>query len=148
VQTIFNQLLGKNPISKRRRKEYSDEQGKVITWVVVQVMFGYSNVDFAEKQINTFRCSSFIFVYTEGFHTELEVEFFRTLVYIASVFLNQHHEASRRTAAEQMGSSLRSAFKFMLKKPIFPGPRILDPATLSNLVPIGNNQWDQVGIDF
>jgi hypothetical protein len=45
-----------------------------------------------------------------------------------------------------MGSPLRSEFKFMLKYPFFPEPLIWDPVTLDNLVSIGNNQWNQVGI--
>jgi hypothetical protein len=76
------------------------------------------------------------------------VEFLRTPVNVVSIFSDQHHEASRRTAAEQMSFPLRNAIKFMLKKPIFTEPRILDPATLGNLVPIGNIQWDQVVNDF
>jgi hypothetical protein len=32
----------------------------------------------------------------------------------------------------------------MLKYPFLPEPRIWDPVTLGNLVPIDNNQWNQV----
>jgi hypothetical protein len=107
-------------------------------------MFGFSNVEFAEKQINTFRCSSLIFIYIEGFPTEDEVRFPITPVNIASVFFEQYHEASRRTAAEQMDSPFRSIIKSLFNEPVLLEPRIWDPATLGNLVSIGNNQWGQV----
>jgi hypothetical protein len=63
-------------------------------------MFGYNNIKYIEKQINTFRCRSLIFIYIEGFPTEDEDRFPRTPVNIASVSLEQYHEASRRIAAE------------------------------------------------
>jgi hypothetical protein len=89
-----------------------------------------------------------IFIYTEWFHTKIEVEFPRTPVNFVSFFSEQYHEASRGAAAEQKGSPFRSVFKFMLKYPSIPESRIRDPVTLGNLVSIGNNQWNQVGIDF
>jgi hypothetical protein len=98
------------------------------------------------ERINTFRCSSLIFIYTEGFPTEDEIRFPKTPVFIASVFIEQYHEASRRTAAEQMGSPFRSVFRSMLKYPSISEPRIWDPVTLGNLVSIDNNQWSQVGM--
>jgi hypothetical protein len=113
------------------------------------ILFGFSNVDFAEKQINTFRCSSLtIFIYPEGFHTKDEVEFPRTPVNVVALFSDPYHEASRGAAAEQKGSPLRSAIKFMLKCPLIPKSRNWDHVTLGNLASIGNNQWTQVGIDF
>jgi hypothetical protein len=46
-----------------------------------------------------------------------EVKFLRTPVNIALVFFEQYLEANRRIAAAQMGSPLRSVFKFMFKIP-------------------------------
>jgi hypothetical protein len=142
-------MLGKNPSCRKRNEAYSEELKKVIIWLAIQVMFGFSNVHFAEKQINTFRCNSLtIFIYTEGFHTKIEFEFSRTPVNVVSFFSGPYHEPSRGTAAEQKGSPLRSDIKFRLKYPSIPEPRIWDPVTLGNLVSIDNNQWNQVGIDF
>jgi hypothetical protein len=108
-------------------------------------MFGFNDVKYSEKLINTFRCSKvMIYIFTEGFPTEGEVRFPRTPVNIASVFFKQYHEANRKTAAEQIGSPLRSEFIFMLKYPFLSEPGIWDPVTLGNLVSIGNNQWNQV----
>jgi hypothetical protein len=113
---------------------YPDEAEKIVFWIFVPIIFGFSNVDFAEKQINTFRCSSLtIFIYTEGFNTEDEVEFPRTPVN-ASFFSEPYHEASWGTAAEQKSSPLRSDFIFMLKYPPISESRIWDPVTLSNMV--------------
>jgi hypothetical protein len=142
-------MLGENTSCRRRSEEYFEELKKVINWLAIQVMFGFSNVHFAEKQINTFRCSKLtIFIYTEGSHTKIEVEFPRTPVNVTSFFSELYHEASRGAAAEQKGSSLRSEINFMLKYPSIPESRIWDPVTLSNLASIRNNQWRQVGIDF
>jgi hypothetical protein len=147
VQALFIQWLSKNHICRKRREEYFGECSKDKTWVYIKVMFGFSDVKYAEKLINTFRCSRvIIYIFTEGFPTEEEIRFLRTPVNIVSVSIEQYHEASRRTAAEQMGSPLRSEFKFMLKYPFLPEPRIWDPMTLGNLFSIGNNQWNQVGM--
>jgi hypothetical protein len=91
-----------------------------------------------------------VYLITEGFHTYEKNGFLRTPINSALLIIVQYHEASRRTAAEQMGSPLRSVFKFMLKYPFIPELRNWDPVTLGNLVSIGNNQWDQVGmtLDF
>jgi hypothetical protein len=85
-----------------------------------------------------------IYIFTEGFPSEEEIRFPRTPVNIALVSIEQYYEPSRRTAAEQMGSPLRSIFKFMLKYTFLPEPRIWDPVILGNLVSIDNNQWGQV----
>jgi hypothetical protein len=111
------------------------------------MMFSFSVEEFSENMINTFRCADMrIYFFTDGFHNEEEVRFSRSPINNASVFFDQYHEASRRTAAEQMSSPLRSVFNFMFKYPSIPEPRIWDPVTLSNLVSIGNNQWNQVGL--
>jgi hypothetical protein len=142
VQAYYFQLLSKNPICGRRREGYFGESSKGKTWVYVQVMFGFNEVKYTEKMINTFRCSKIIiYIFTEGFHTEEKSRCQRTAVNNALLFFEQYHEASRRTSAEQMGSPLRSVFKFMLKYRLIPEPRIWDPVTLGNLVSIGNNQW-------
>jgi hypothetical protein len=56
----------------------------------------------------------------------------------------QYHEASRRSATEQMGSSLEALIISMLKYPFIPELRNWNPVALGNLVPIVNNQLDQV----
>jgi hypothetical protein len=132
-------MLSKNPICRKRREGYFGESSKDKTWVLIQVMFGFNNIKYAEKQINTFRCSGLIFIYTEGFPTEDEVRFLRTPVDIVSISFEQYHEASRRTAAEQMGSPFRSAYQVHAQVPVLTEPRIWDPATLGNLVLIKNN---------
>jgi hypothetical protein len=114
--------------------------------MLIQILFGFINIKYAEKQINTFRCSSLIVIYTEGFPTQDEVRFPRTPVIIASVFFEKYHEASRRTAAEKMSSPFRSIHQIFAQVPVLPELRIWDPATLGNLVSIGNNQWNQVGM--
>jgi hypothetical protein len=108
-------MLSKNPICRKQREGYFGESSKDKRWVLIQVMFGVNNIKYAEKQINTFRCSSLIFIYTERFPTEKEIRFPRTPVNIASVSIELYHEASRRTAAEQMSPPFRSVFKPLLK---------------------------------
>jgi hypothetical protein len=140
VQALFIQWLSKNPICRKQRKGYFGECSKDKIRVYIQVIIGFNIIKYAEKLINTFRCSRVtIYIFTEGFPTEEEFRFPRTSVNIATLSFEQHHEASRRTAAEQMGSPLRSRVKFMLKDPFLPEPRIWDPVTLGNLVSIGNN---------
>jgi hypothetical protein len=87
-----------------------------------------------------------VYIFIEGFHIEEKNRCQRTPVNNALLFFDQYHEASRRTAAEQMNSLFRSEFKFILKFPFLPEPRIWDPRTLGNLASIGNNQWGQVGM--
>jgi hypothetical protein len=102
---------------------------------------------YTEQMINTFRCSNLtIFIFTKEFHTEKKNRFPRTPVNITSVSIEQHQEASKGTAAEQMSSFLRSVFNSLLKYPFLPEPRIWDSVTLGNLVSIGNNQRNQVGM--
>jgi hypothetical protein len=139
-------MLSKNPIRRKQREGYFGESNKSKIWAFIQVMFGFNNVKFAQKQINTFRCNSLIFIYTEGFPTKDEDRFSRTPVIIASVSIEQYHEASRRTAADQMGSPLRSEHQVHTQVPVLLEPRIWESATLGNLVSIGNNQWNQVGM--
>jgi hypothetical protein len=98
--------------------------------------------------VDSFRCSKTrMYFFTENFHTDKSFGFLRIPVKSVLLFLFQHHEANRGAAAEQMGSPLRSVTKFLFKGPSFPELRILDPITLGNLVPIGNNQYSQVDID-
>jgi hypothetical protein len=78
-------MLSKNPICRKRREGYFGESSKDKTWVLIQVIFGFNNIKYAEKQINTFRCRSLIFISIEGFPTEDEDRFPRTPVNIASV---------------------------------------------------------------
>jgi hypothetical protein len=139
-------MLSKNPICRKRREGYFGESSKDKTWIIIQAMFEVNNIKYAEKQINPFRCNSLIFLYTEGFPTEDEVRFPRTPFNIASVSFEQYHEASRRTAAEQIGSPFRSEHQVHAQVPVLPEPPIWDPATLDNLFFIGNNQWNQVGM--
>jgi hypothetical protein len=114
-------MLSKNPFNGRQRSEYPDEEKIKIFWMLLPILFGFSNVDFAEKQINTFRCRYLIVIfYLEGFHTDVEVEFPRTPVNVDTLFSDSYHEASRRAAAEQKGSTLRSDIIFMLKYPPIP----------------------------
>jgi hypothetical protein len=110
-------MLSENHICRKQREGYLGECNKSKIWAFIQAMLSFNNVKFAEKQINTFRCSSLIFIYTEGFPTKDEVRFPRTPVNIASVSFEQYHEASRRTTSEQMSSPLKSINKFMLKYP-------------------------------
>jgi hypothetical protein len=140
VQAEINQWLCKKPICRRRRAVYPDEAEKIVFWVFVPIIFGVSNIKFAEKQINTFRFSRLIIsIYPEGFHTKSEVEFLRTPVNVVSFFSGPYHDASRGAAAEQKSSPLRSEFIFMLKYPSISESRNWDPVTLSNLASIGNN---------
>jgi hypothetical protein len=149
VQAEINQWLCKKHICRKQRAVFPDEAEKIVFWVFVPIIFGVSNIKFAEKQINTFRWSGLIIsIYPEGFPTKSEVEFQRTSVNVVSFFSGPCYEASRRTAAEQKSSPLRSEITFMLSYPLISELRIWDPVTLSNLVSIGNNQWNQVGIGF
>jgi hypothetical protein len=116
VQQLLIQWLSKNPICRKQREGYFWECSKDKTRVYIQIIIGFSEVKYEEKLINTFRCSRvIIYIFTEGFPTEEEIRFPRTPVNIAILSIEQQREASRRTAAEQMGSPLRSVFKFMLK---------------------------------
>jgi hypothetical protein len=145
VQVFYFQMLSKNPVCGKRREEYFGEYSRSKTWVFIQVIFGFNEVKYTEKMINSFRCSKIvIYLFTEGFHTEKKNEFQRTPANIVSLFFDQYRETRRRTAAEQMGSPFRSVHQILAQVPVLPEPRIWDPVTLSNLVPIGNNQWDQV----
>jgi hypothetical protein len=140
VQAEVDQWLCK-PICRRRRAVYPDEAERIVFWVFVPIMFGFSNIKFAEKQINTFRCSRLLIsIYTEGFPTKNEVEYPRTLVNVASFFSEQYQEVSRGTAAEQKSSPLRSEIIFGAQKDHHPGVTNLDPVTLGNLVLIGFGQ--------
>jgi hypothetical protein len=110
-------MLSKNPICRKRREGYFGESSKSKIWVFIQVMFGFNNVKFAEKQINVFRCSNLIFIYSEGFPTKDEVRFPRTPVIIASIFFEQYHEASRRTAQSRWVLLLEVYIISLLKYP-------------------------------
>jgi hypothetical protein len=124
VQALVNQWLSK-PICRRRKVVYPDEAEKIVFWVFVPIIFGISNIKFAEKQINTYRCSSLIiFIYTEGFRTKSEVNFPRTPVNVVSLHFDPYHEASRGTAAEQKSFPLRSAIIFYAQRSSKPKSRI------------------------
>jgi hypothetical protein len=147
VQAFYIQLLSKNPICGKRRDGYPGESSKGEIRVYIQVMIDFNEVKCTEKMINIFRSSKvMIYGITEGFHTEKKNRYRRTPVNNALLSIDQYHKTSRRTAAEQMGSPLRSVNKFMLKYPFSPEPRIWDQVTLGNLVSIGNNQCNQVGM--
>jgi hypothetical protein len=102
VQAIYIQLLSKNPICRKQREEYFRERSEDKIWVFFQMMFNFSEEKFSEKLINTFRCSETIYIFTERFHSEKEVEILRTPANIASVFFDQHQETSRRTAVRSL----------------------------------------------
>jgi hypothetical protein len=88
VQALFIQWLSKNPICGKRRKGYFGECNKDKTWVYIQVILGFNDVKYAEKLINTFRCSRvIIYIFTEGFPTEEEFRFPRTSVNISALSL-------------------------------------------------------------
>jgi hypothetical protein len=141
-------MLGKNPVYRKQREEYTEEDEEEKTWMYVQMIFGFNDFKYSEKMINTFRCSKIIiFIYTEGFHMKEKDRCRRTPVNIAALFIEQHPEASRGTAAEQKSTPFRSAFNTLLKYLFHPESRIWDPVALSNLVSIGNNQWNQTGHD-
>jgi hypothetical protein len=95
VQAFIIQLLSKNPICRKQREGY-----------------------FGECRNLT------IFIFTEEFHTQKKNRCQRTPVNKALLLFDKYHEASRRAAAEQIGSPFRSEFKFMLKYPFLPEPRI------------------------
>jgi hypothetical protein len=156
---VFTQLSGKN-LDYHSKSGFDAEEVLVNRFkdvnltndsigLAIQVLFGFSYVNFAEKQIKTFRCSNLaVLIYTEGFPTKDEIEIPRTPVNVVELFFDPYHRASRGTAAEQKSSPLRSEIIFMLNDSLNPKSRIWDPVTLGNLVSIGNNQWTQVGIDY
>jgi hypothetical protein len=83
------------PRCRKQRAVFPDEDEIIIYWVFVLVMFGLSNIKFAEKHINTYRCSGLLIsIYTEGFHTKSEVEYPRTPVNIVTFFFEPCQEAS------------------------------------------------------
>jgi hypothetical protein len=134
VQATLFQLLSKNPVCVKRREGYMVKWHDNEFWVCNQLMFGFVSMKFAEHIVNTFRYSRMTnFIFTERFHTEKKNRFTRTSVINATFLIGQHHEESRRTAAEQMGSPFRSVIKFMIKYPFFTEPRNWDPVTLGNL---------------
>jgi hypothetical protein len=73
------------------------------------MMFSFTEEKYTEKLINIFRCSRIIIcIFTEGFHTEEKNGCQRTPANNALLSIDQYHETSRRTAAEEMGSPFRS----------------------------------------
>jgi hypothetical protein len=98
--------------------------------------------------INSFRCNSNkqFYLFPEEFHTDKEEIDFRTSVSTILLIFIQYSEASRRAAIEQKGSFLEAFIKFMLTYSLIPELRNWDPVALDNMVPIGNNQYDQVGL--
>jgi hypothetical protein len=115
-------LLSKNPICVEQRKGYFTKIYKNELWAYNQLMFGFITMKFAEHIINTFRCNRLIiFIFIEGFHTEKKNKFPRTPVNNELLLIEQYHEVSRRTAAEQMGSPCRSEYQVHAQVPPNPG---------------------------
>jgi hypothetical protein len=117
IQALQHQLLSKKPICVKLRRGFFEKifrEGKRVfnLFIFESILV----LKFAEQIINTFRCSKMtIYIFTEGFHANKKNGFLRTPVNSALLSLVQYHEASRRTATEQMGSPLRSVFRFMFK---------------------------------
>jgi hypothetical protein len=93
---------------------------------------------FALFVINSFRCRKFgEVVFIEGFHSVKNKMFLRTAV---DALMFPHTEVSRRTAAEQLDSSLMKVIIYCCSNPFPLRTPTLDPGVLGNLVPIGNSQ--------
>jgi hypothetical protein len=47
-------MSSKNPICRKQREEYFGESSKDKTWMLIQVMFGFNNVKYAENRLIPF----------------------------------------------------------------------------------------------
>jgi hypothetical protein len=104
------------PRSRKQRAVFPGEDAVIVHWVFVPVKFGLSSIKFAEKNINTYRCSRLLISnYTEGFRTKNEFEFPRIPVNIASFFSEPCREASRGLQQSRRAPP-KEAYSFLVLK--------------------------------
>jgi hypothetical protein len=88
--------------------------------------------------INSYYCN-FLLIRNEARTVEMSSISVAQLEY-EKLNLVMQPKASRRTAAEQMGSPREFCYQVLCSNPVLAGVTLLDPITLGNLVPIGNSQ--------